>query len=133
MTRRCKPTASSILIGSLAGLTLLVTVGCDSDEDRVKVFPVTGKILVRGQPAEGAEVAFYPTSPELQGPKMPGPVGTTDANGQFRLRSYAPDDGAPAGDYMVTVVWPAPPPPNATGVFELKDRLAGRYANPQTS
>jgi hypothetical protein len=51
----------------------------------------------------------------------------------FRLRSYSPDDGAPAGEFKVTVVWPAAPPPNATGVFQLKDRLGGRYANPETS
>ena len=64
---------------------------------------------------------------------MPGPVGTTDASGQFQLRSYEDGDGAPAGEFKVTIVWPAPPPPDATGVFDLKDRLGGRYANPQTS
>ena len=99
----------------------------------VDLYPVSGKVLVKGQPAEGAKVTFYPTAAESMGPKMPVPAGTTDANGDFRLQSSEADDGAPAGEFKVTVVWPAPPPPNATGVFDLKDRLGGRYANPQTS
>jgi hypothetical protein len=49
------------------------------------------------------------------------------------LRSYEPDDGAPAGEFKVTVVWPESPPPNASGVFEVRDRLRGRYANPKTT
>jgi hypothetical protein len=49
------------------------------------------------------------------------------------LSSYEPDDGAPAGEFKVTVVWQEPPPPNAVGVFAQKDRLRGRYTNPQTS
>jgi hypothetical protein len=133
MTRLCKQNARNILRGTAAGLIVSAALGCSTEQDRVEVFPVSGRVLVRGQPAEGAEVAFYPTSPKLKGRKMPGPVGTTDAKGQFQLRSYEPGDGAPAGEFKVTIVWPAPPPPNASGVFNLKDRLAGRYADPQTS
>ena len=111
----------------------LATVGCSSDDGRVDVYPINGKVLVKGQPADGAEVAFYPTAPELQGPRTPVPEGTTDGSGVFRLQSYEPDDGAPAGEFNVTVVWPSPPPSNATGVFDFKDRLGGRYSDPQTS
>jgi hypothetical protein len=112
---------------------LVAAPGCGDDDGRVNVYPVSGRVLVKGQPADGAQVAFYPTAAELQGPKMPVPAATTDANGVFRLQSYELEDGAPAGEFKVTVAWPAPPAPNASGVFDLKDRLGGRYSNPQTS
>jgi hypothetical protein len=122
-----------LTVGCVCGPLFAAAIGCGADDGRVQVYPVTGKVVVDGQPAEGADVVFYPTTPEVDGIKLPGPAGSTDANGVFRLRSYDPEDGAPAGEFKVTVVWPAPPPPNATGVFQVKDRLGGRYANPQTS
>ena len=33
------------------------------------------------------------------------PVGQVDKNGYFTLTSYANGDGAPEGEYQVTVVW----------------------------
>jgi hypothetical protein len=117
----------------LKWLLVCTALGCSTDDGRVDVYPVTGKVMVKGQPAEGAEVVFYPVTAEVDGVKIPGPAATTDANGVFRLRSYEAEDGAPAGEFKVTVVWPAPPPPNASGVFQMTDRLGGRYANPDTS
>jgi hypothetical protein len=90
-------------------------------------------VLVNGQPAEGARVVFYPTTAEVDGKKMPTPAASTDASGSYHLDSYESGDGAPAGDYKVTVVWPEPTPPNAQGIFEAKDRLWGRYSNAENS
>lgn len=109
--------------------------GCGEKTDRVEVFPVHGKVVANGQPAEGARVVFYPKVKEVGGMPMPAPAATTDASGEYRLESYDPEDGAPAGDYVVTVVWPEPPPPNAKelGVYDQKDRLRGRYVDPAKS
>lgn len=112
---------------------LLGCLGCGPDDGRVRVYSVNGKVLVNGQPAEGARVVFYPTTPAEPGQKVPTPSATTDASGEYRLDSYEVEDGAPAGEFKVTVVWPEPPPANATGEFDLKDRLRGRYSNPQTT
>jgi hypothetical protein len=120
-------------LSGAAGCLLVAALGCSADGDRVDVYPVTGKVLVGGQPAEGAIVTFYSATDELRERKVPPPTGTVDASGEFRLSSYEPDDGAPAGEFKVTVVWQEPPPPNAVGVFAQKDRLRGRYTNPQTS
>ena len=118
---------------SAACCVLVAALGCGAEGDGVKVYPVSGKVLVNGQPAEGATVTFYSTNDELREHKLPPPTATVDANGEFRLSSYEPDDGAPVGEFQVTVVWPEPVPPNAVGVFDQKDRLRGRYANPQIS
>jgi hypothetical protein len=109
--------------------------GCGEKSDRIEVFPSHGKILVNGQPADGARVVFYPKVTEIDGKPAPSPAATTDAAGEYHLESYDPEDGAPAGEYSVTVVWPEPPPPNAEalGTFDLKDRLSSRFADPTKS
>jgi hypothetical protein len=117
------------------GLVLLV-VGCAKDDGRIDVYPVTGKVLVNGAPAEGAQVVFYPVAEELRKPGMPIPEAVTDANGQFILRSYDPNDGAPAGEFQVSVFWPGPASPDAdpaAGTYNPKDRLGGRYLDPKKS
>jgi hypothetical protein len=107
--------------------------GCGADDGRVEVYAVYGKVLVNGRPAEGARIVFYPTAEAAPGQEVPTPSATTDANGEYQLDSYEVEDGAPAGDFKVTVVWPEPPPPNATGIFDLEDQLGGRYSNPDTT
>jgi hypothetical protein len=109
--------------------------GCsDVEEGRMRVYPVSGRVTVKGSPAEGARVVFYGATPDLTGPGTPAPVGTTDANGEFRLRSYDPEDGAPAGKFNVTIIWPEPIPPNVDQeMYRPKDRLQGRYSDPQKS
>ncbi len=124
---------TSLLIGTLTCCALLASPGCSGGDGRVTVYPAHGKVLVKGQAAEGATVTFYPAAAGEAAVAMPVPTATTDAIGEFQLRSFEGNDGAPVGEFNVTVVWPAPPPPNATGIFDLKDRLGGRYANPQTS
>jgi hypothetical protein len=100
----------------------------------MQVYPASGQVTVNGQPAAGAQVAFYGATPELTGPGTPAPAATTDENGEYRLRSYDPEDGAPAGEFKVTVVWPEPIPPNVDQeMYRPKDRLKGRYSHPDKS
>lgn len=120
-------------LGPAAALFLALSIGCGGrDDGRVAVYPVSGKVLVNGQPAAGATISFFPQSEDSQPVDLPVPSGLVDESGNYMLRSYVEGDGAPAGEYRVTVVWPAPPPPNAT-VFDTPDRLRGRYSDPGTS
>ena len=107
----------------------LVGCGGGADDGRVKVYPAQGKVTVSGRPADGAKVTFYSVNPDADGKKVPPPTGTADSNGVFQLGTYKSADGAPPGDYKVTVVWLEPPPANAQGIFDLKDRLQGRYSS----
>src|SRR5262245_44576170 len=110
-------------------LSAVCTIGCSkAPTGRLPVYPVSGKVTAKGQPVEGAEVVFYGATPELTGPGTPAPAGTTDANGEFWLRSYDPNDGAPAGKFNVSVFWPEPVPAGADEeTYRRKDRLQGRY------
>ena len=59
------------------------------------------------------------------------PAATTAADGKFEVGTYGDNDGAPAGDYVLSVSWSAPNPQNeeASG----PDKLGGRYVDPATS
>jgi hypothetical protein len=101
-----------------------------SKERRASVVPtlyaVEGKVLVNGEPAENLNVAFHP----LDGDNSRYcPVGRTNNKGIFHLMTHSGADGAPAGEYRVTLVWP-------DGLMDecectdptLHDRLKGSYA-----
>jgi hypothetical protein len=115
---------------------LLATLaGCSQPDDgRIEVYPVTGKVTVNGAPAAGAEVVFYGATPELKGPNVAPPEGMTDENGEFQLRTYDADDGAPAGTFNVSVIWPEPIPEGVdTEMYQPQDRLKGKYTDPNAS
>lgn len=104
---------------ALVGL-LAVAAGCGDGKPRL--YPVTGSVTVKGRPADGAVVRLYPAA---GGPHMP--AGVVQADGSFKLTTFLPDDGAPAGDYKVTVTWR--PAKKTTMDPDGPDRLNGRYAD----
>jgi hypothetical protein len=78
--------------------------GCgDAHPDRLQTYPATGQVLWEGRPLAGAIVALHPQdSADLQ--LLPARA-ETDADGKFCLGTYDSEDGAPAGQYRVTVLW----------------------------
>lgn len=105
-------------------------IGCSSGEpNRVPVHVVKGTVtLADGKPADGALVLLNPVSPN-GGPSVPsGMVGT---DGTFAITSYAAGDGAAAGEYAVTVVWPAVPRDDSDDAHNGPDRLKDRFADPK--
>jgi len=86
-------------------LLFLVTVaGCGSSQngDRLPVFPASGKLVYDGRPLEGAFVVLHPKG-AASGRAAPRPHAQASADGSFTLTSYESNDGAPAGDYTLTV------------------------------
>ncbi|MGO8748111.1 MAG: hypothetical protein ACLQNE_19225 [Thermoguttaceae bacterium] len=93
-------------------------------------YPVTGKVLFKGKPAEGAQVTFIGL--DEKDPKSPKPGAQVKKNGVFRLSTFLSYDGAPAGRYAVTVVYRSPlrkVNDENTG----PDLLRGRYADAKTT
>lgn len=119
----------SLRLCSAAALLGAALLAC-SCSGRKPVFTVRGQVLdAGGKPAAGAVVVFHPVAGGDK--EVLKPVGRVDEKGNFTLTTYAEGDGAPAGEYAVTVTWPAPrrTPLDPEG----GDRLQGRYANPETS
>jgi hypothetical protein len=55
------------------------------------------------KPTPGALVILHPLNdPD---PRAPRPVARVGADGRFSPTTYSADDGAPAGEYAVTVAW----------------------------
>src|SRR5687767_10889460 len=95
----------------LPGLALaafaLAGAGCGPSDPGLKpVYPVQGSLFVKGKPAKGAVVMFHPLPLETGRPTALRSRGTVGDDGSFRLTTYNTDDGAPAGEYVVTVYWP---------------------------
>jgi hypothetical protein len=125
-----KRAAITILASLGAGLVFMNLAGCsDRGPNRAAVFPVEGRLLVSGQPAENAQLAFHPREGASGGHLVPTAV--TNPDGTFRLTTYSDGDGAPAGEYNVTVVWQNTSiPVDECENTASHDRLYGYYADP---
>lgn len=75
---------------------LLMVVGCG--DSRPSTYPVTGRIVFAdGQPVRFGTVQFLP---DKRGPSARGKL---DQAGQFKLGTFAIDDGAIAGKHRVII------------------------------
>ena len=65
-------------------------------------FPVSGRITVSGQAVPGATVTLHAYNATTE--KYAAVAdGLTDAVGRFQITTYSRFDGAPSGEYVVTV------------------------------
>jgi len=120
------------------GLALTV-IFCASCSGGKPLYPVRGEVFFEGQPAAGALVVLHPL--DDNSPAAIRPSGYVQSDGSVNLTSYVTPsrvvgDGAPAGEYIVTVSW------LPTDVKEylskhpgsvLPDKLGGRYGQPDSS
>lgn len=113
--------------------------GC-SDDGRLETYPVLGQVIVNGEPAAGCTVTYVPRESKLRGLIMPG--GKTDEEGRFELTTYESKDGAPAGQYDVTLRWPATQWPGRAAAMQRSadpvpprrpDLLMGQFRSPEKS
>ncbi len=116
-------------------LILLSALGCVACSGAEQVNRVQGKVLdKKNQPASGVVVTFNPTG--ANSVTAIRPVGTTGEDGTFTLSTNG-KEGAPAGSYTVTLVWPEKVASKQKGLSsqrtETRDRLGGAYANPERS
>jgi hypothetical protein len=99
--------------------------------ERLAVYPLTGTFAFEGEPAMGAALVLYPKDESISA----RPRAMVNEDGTFAVTTYEPGDGAPPGEYKVTVEWRRPvngqhgggddlPPPNV---------LPPAYSNPRTT
>jgi hypothetical protein len=116
------------LHGVLGALLVFGIASCGRD-DHKPVFPVRGQVFFQDKPASGALVLFHPVNdPD---PQAPRPRGRVDPDGAFVLSTYAVSDGAPAGDYVVTIDWRQPTIPGRGGGGP--SLLPPQYSTPEAS
>lgn len=112
-------------------MLLTCMIGCGGPR-KADVYPVAGTLTVSGQPAANAMIAFHPLG--KAGSQAALPVANTGRDGTYRLTTYGAGDGAPAGEYAVTIVWPDDSEPHdECEDVVLHDRFKGRFADPANS
>ena len=76
------------------------------------LYPVHGRVLLDGKPMAGAMIILHPAGDVgLNGLR---PRALADADGWFKIYTYSIGDGAPAGQYAVTIQPKKPKQPNTT-------------------
>jgi hypothetical protein len=96
--------------------------------NRKPVHPVSGKVYFEGCPTPNAYVTFH----LIDGKRFTRAADALlESDGSFTLSTYTAFDGAPVGDYAVTVTWSSP-------LFDEQGRrgpnlLPERYSKPETT
>ncbi len=124
----------SRLAPAVAALVCLALMGCEPGKPAA--VPAGGKVsFKKTTPPVGALVVFHPTDPAVEKRIGGKPFAKVGDDGSFTLTSYAEGDGAPEGEYGVTIDWRTKG--KETG-FSLGDgggggtpRLNPKYSNPQ--
>lgn len=118
------------ILGWLGVILFAVAAGCSESQSVLKCVPVSGKVLVDGRPPVRAEVRLRPALP-LDDPmnRSIEPYAFVRADGTFTVGTYLSDDGAPEGEYALTLVWPTVTVEGGEEIFGA-DRFKGRFANP---
>jgi hypothetical protein len=89
---------------------LLVLAGCTDAPKGQKLTPVKGKVTYKGAPLAKGRITFMPSKP---GNTSSGEI----VNGEYTLSTYKPSDGAPAGQYKVSISsWTQEPDMQSAGV-----------------
>jgi hypothetical protein len=98
---------------------------------RVEVVPVTGKVLVDGEPAKGVVVDFYRVGVPGVDFAVPQPQGVSDENGVLTLSTYVSGDGGAPGEYKL--VFQLGTTTNPLSGEVTGDAFRGRYQDPRKS
>jgi hypothetical protein len=95
----------------------------------VPTFAVEGKAYYQGVAMDGADFTFHPKKGGVEALR---PKGKVKYDGTLKLGTYATDDGAPAGEYVVTIQWRQMV--NKGGELEAgPDLVPASYNSPQTT
>jgi len=97
VTTRSLAAAAAALVASLAA-------GCGNGKP--EAVPAGGKVMFnKTTPAAGALVVFHPADPAFEKRIGGKPFARVKDDGTFALTTFAEGDGAPEGEYGVTVDW----------------------------
>jgi hypothetical protein len=86
---------------ALLTASLGAVLGCGGKSDRIAVHPFRSKVVFSAPEAASAMVVFHPVG--NADPKAPRSFATLEKDGSFELSTFDTRDGAPVGDYAVTL------------------------------
>jgi len=105
-----------------------LALGCSSCGGN-GLYPVSGKVMYKGEPAAGAVVHFRRTGADPMNEHTV--MGIVQADGSFALVCGPFGSGAPPGDYDVLIEWKRVTGQSKGRPQHGADKLKGRYADPR--
>lgn len=111
---------------SILVFVCLLPIACG--KRAVKVYPVRGEVFFNDKPAAGAVIHFHPVDKD----ECPPAFGTVEDDGSYELTTFKTNDGAAAGEYVVTVNWLEERKTDEETILG-KDRLGGLWGKPEIS
>lgn len=110
----------------------VIAGGCSggNEAELLPVQKVQGTLTYQGKPMDGAVVIFFPNENGLY---KGCPRAISDESGHYQLTTFNENDGAPAGDYKVTIYWPEGGADPETADPLPPDRLNKVYADIKTT
>lgn len=112
----------------LLASTVLFLTGCGGSK-YPPCIPVSGKVLLNRQPVAEAQVTFHPKNGTL----TTLPMAITNEKGEFTLTTFTERDGAPEGEYVVTVELKQLVQQGEEKTRSGRNLLPADYANPKKS
>lgn len=112
--------AVSFILASLMGC------GGSSKPQNPTCYPVSGQLTYNGAPTKGAVIQLWPLPVDRNQWQKRKPSAQVAEDGSFRVWTYESNDGAPSGEYAVTLIWDSNGGDNPPGM----DAFQGRFANP---
>jgi hypothetical protein len=118
----------------LTAAACLALAGCGGDGKPATV-PVAVTVTHKGQPAAGALVVFHPAADAREKEIGGKPFGKVKPDGTVAVTTYQEGDGAPEGEYGVTVQWTEAAPAGKLSLSGegggTRDKLGGKYGDPR--
>ncbi len=106
---------------------LILCEGCNNKNSwQADVYPTTGTVTINGQVPEHAIVMLHYQGENHFDKRLSICWGMVDSQGQFDITTYELKDGAPVGEYALTLMWPS------DRQKKSDDRLRGLYSNPES-
>lgn len=115
----------------LAAAVFMLVIGGCTPQDAVRCQPVRGQVLFDGQALAEAVVVFHSKAETKT--TLPKSLAYTDAQGRFELTTLKSNDGAPVGDYAITVELNEPRQVGEELVRDGRNLLPERYGHPDSS
>lgn len=113
-----------------AWAVLAVIAGC-SGETGPQCFPVRGEVRLDKQPLAEAMIVFHPLDSDE--PEMQKPLAYSDHEGNFEVTTNQPQDGAPPGEYAITVELRELKQDGDVMIRDGRNLLPERYRDPAKS
>ncbi len=123
-------TTRRLAMACIVTAPLVAFLGCRPALDRLPCYPVNGTITLKGTPLANALIAFHPV--DTSNPLATTARATSDASGNFSLSTYDALDGAPEGEYRVTVTC-YKPIGSGSSLEPGPNILPNKYARPDST